>query len=51
MSNTHIQEKISVLDPGPIWLDQLWRALLWPQGVTTEVGIRDLAGSKVWHLD
>lgn len=51
MGNPHIQEKISVLDPRPIWLDQLRRTLLWPQGITMEMGIRDLAGSEMWHLD
>lgn len=47
VGHPHVQEKISVLDPGPIWLDQLWGTLFWPQCVATEMGIRDLAGSEV----
>lgn len=47
VGNPYIQEKISVLDPRPIWLDKLWGTLLWPQCITTEMGVRDLAGSRM----
>lgn len=47
VGDPHIQEKVSVLDSGAIWLDQLGQTMLWPHGITPQVGIRYLSGNEV----
>lgn len=48
VGDPHIQEKVSVLDSGAIWLDQLGQwIMLWPHGITPQVGIRYLSGNEV----
>lgn len=49
VSDPHIQEKISVLDSGAIWLDQLGQTMLWPHRITAQVGIRYLSGNEMWY--
>lgn len=47
VGDPHIQEKIGVLDSGAIWLDQLGQTMLWPHGITTQMGIRYLSGNEI----
>lgn len=47
VGNPHIQKEISILNPRTIWLHHLWGTLLWPQGISTEMGIRHLEESEM----
>lgn len=47
VGNPHIQEKVSVLDSGAIWLDQPGQTMLWPHGIAPQVGIRYLSGNEI----
>lgn len=50
VGDLHIQEKIGVLDPRSIWLDHAWGTLFRPQGVSTEMSVRNLVGSTAEQL-